>query len=175
MVFDQYEDYYEFEVPEYEGDVVEEDQEDTGDDSTYETDENYNSDETNSYYEEYPYDEELQEDGFVTEEEAIGLVNDYYSFINRGDYWSAYELIGGNWKASSPPVEEFAEGYTNTLSTTITETSVYLNDDNTCQVTITLKALESVDTSNRTSTYRLKYVVGYEDGLLKLLGGEVAQ
>jgi serine protease Do len=92
-----------------------------------------------------------------------------------GDYWSAYELIGGNWKASLPHVEEFAEGYTNTLSTTITETSVYLNDDNTGQVTIKLEALESVDTENRTSTYLLTYVVGYEDGVLKLIGGEVVQ
>jgi hypothetical protein len=29
MVFGQYEEYYEFEIPKYEGDVVEEDQEDT--------------------------------------------------------------------------------------------------------------------------------------------------
>ncbi|GGB43309.1 hypothetical protein [Fictibacillus barbaricus] len=48
-----------------------------------------------------------------------------------------------------------------------------MNEDSTYQVDITLEAYESVSTGEQTSTYYMSYVVGYEDGVVKLLGGEM--
>jgi serine protease Do len=44
--------------------------------------------------------------------------------VNAGQYELAYEMIGGNWKLSSPSLEEFAAGYAQTSSTTIIDSSV---------------------------------------------------
>lgn len=185
MVFEEYQEYYDFEVPEYEGDITEDYDEEYDSDTSYGTDEDYGVEEDESYTDEYqyveeypfeedyPYEEEYQDGQNLIEDEAAAVVDEYYNYINQGDYWSAYELIGGNWKASSPSVEEFAAGYANTLSTSILESSVRMNEDSTYQVDITLEAYESVSTGEQTSTYYMSYVVGYEDGVVKLLGGEM--
>jgi serine protease Do len=49
---------------------------------------------------------------------------------------------------------------------------VYDNGDGTFQVDLTLEAQEYVDDVEQTTQYELSYVVGLEDDVLKLLGGE---
>jgi serine protease Do len=148
-----YEEEYEFELPEYDGELYED----------YEGNEEYDSyTEPNDGVTEY-YD-------FIPDD-ALGVVYHYYDYLNAGQYEQAYELIGGNWKASSPSLEEFASGYAQTLHTTIIDPYVYDNGDGTYQVDLTIEAKEFVNDAEQISYYDLSYVVGLEDEVLKLLGG----
>ncbi|MQR94637.1 S1C family serine protease [Fictibacillus phosphorivorans] len=176
---------FDYEIPEYDGDLSEDY---SGEDSYYEddgtdadTDTGLNEEYSEEPYEEYEeddyyyedYDEEYDSSYEVTPDDAIYTVQEYYNYVNAGEYELAYDLIGGNWKASSPSLEEFAEGYAQTLYTTITNSSVSDNGDGTYQVDITLEAQEYVNDTEQTSVYNMSYVVGIEDDRLKLLGGEM--
>lgn len=147
-----YEEEYEFELPEYDGELYED----------YEGYEEYDSyTEPNDGVTEY-YD-------FIPDD-ALGVVYHYYDYLNAGQYEQAYELIGGNWKASSPSLEKFAAGYAQTLNTSIIDPYVYDNGDGTYQVDLTIEAQEFVSDGEQTSYYDLSYVIGLEDDVLKLLG-----
>lgn len=148
-----YEEEYEFELPEYDGELYE-------DYEGYE--EYYSYTEPNDGVTEY-YD-------FIPDD-ALGVVYHYYHYLNAGQYEQAYELIGGNWKASSPSLEKFAAGYAQTLQTTIIDPYVYDNGDGTYQVDLTIEAQEFVNDAEQISYYDLSYVVGLENDVLKLLDG----
>jgi serine protease Do len=163
MNLTNYEEDYEFEIPEYDGDIT--------DDYGEEYQEDYGTDAGLDVEEEYP-EEDPHHEG-LTSGNAVGAVYFYYEYINNRDYEQAYNLIGGNRKASLPSQEEFAAGYANTLSTSISITKMYMNNDGTYQVELTLEALEYVNNAEQTSYYEMSYVVGLEDGVPKLLGGEV--
>jgi serine protease Do len=163
MNLTDYQEDYEFEIPEYDGDIT--------DDYGEEYQEDYGTDAGLDVEEEYPEEDPYYEG--LTSGDAVGAVYFYYEYINSKDYEQAYNLIGGNWKASLPSQEEFAAGYTNTLSTSISITKMYMNDDGTYQVELTLEALEYVNNAEQTSYYEMSYVVGLEDGVPKLFGGEV--
>ncbi|ANC78782.1 hypothetical protein ABE65_019060 [Fictibacillus phosphorivorans] len=174
------EDYqYDYEVPEYDGDLSEEYEEYNEEDSY----EEYGSAEDAEIYEEYseePYEDEYYGEGFdssldLTSEYAESMVYTYYDYVNAGEYSLAYDLIGGNWKASSPSLEEFTEGYAQTLSTYITNSYVTDNGDGTFQVEITLEAQEYVNEGEQTSIYQVSYMVGIEDDMPKLLSGDVVE
>ncbi|MFG6496258.1 trypsin-like peptidase domain-containing protein [Fictibacillus sp. UD] len=169
---------YNYEVPIYEGDLTEDyDDEDSDEDYSqeYGTDEGYDIEE--EYSEEEPYEEDYYEEGpyaeGLTADEAVATVYTYYDYVNSGDYEQAYNLIGGNWKTTTPSLEEFAAGYEFTLSSIITDYSFHENGDGTFQVDISLEAQEYVNESERTSYYEVSYIVGFEDNVLKLLGGEM--
>jgi serine protease Do len=151
-----YEEEYEFELPEYDGDLY-------GDYGEHEEEKTYED------YESYEGDTEYYD--FIPDD-ALTVVYTYYDYVNTGQYEQAYDLIGGNWKASSPSIDEFAAGYAQTLHTTIIDPSVYDNGDGTYQVDLTIEAQEFVHEAERTSYYDLSYVVGLENDQLKLLGGE---
>jgi serine protease Do len=162
MSLSDYGEDYEFESPEYDGDIT--------DDYSGEYGEDYGTD-AGLDIEEYPEDDPYY-DG-LTSEDAAGAVYVYYEYINNRDYEQAYNLIGGGWKASLSSQEKFAAGYANTLSTSITITKMYMNEDGTYQVELTLEAQEYVNNSEQTSYYEMSYVVGLEDGIPKLLGGAI--
>jgi serine protease Do len=167
MKLSDYEEYYEFEVPEYDGDITDSYEEDYEE----ENDEGYGTDAGLDIEEEYPAEDPYPYE--LTSDEAAAIVFAYYDNVNAGFYEEAYNLIGGNWKASSPSLADFAAGYANTVNTTITYYTVHDNGNGTFQVDISLEAEEYVNESNRTSSYELSYVVGLEDGIPKLLGGEM--
>jgi serine protease Do len=50
---------------------------------------------------------------------------------------------------------------------------MYMNDDGTYQVELTLEEHEYVNNGEQTSYYEMSYVVGLEDGVTKLLDGDV--
>lgn len=163
MNLSDYEEEYVYEVPEYDGDLAED----------YEEYEEYEEEETYDEYESYtePYEGETEYYEYIPDD-ALTVVYQYYDYVNAGQYELAYDMIGGNWKLSSPSLEEFAAGYAKTSNTTIIDPYVYDNGDGTFQVDLTLEAQEYVDDVEQTTQYELSYVVGIEDDMLKLLGGE---
>ena len=54
------------------------------------------------------------------EPEAVQVIRDYYSAINRQDYRQAYLAWDRNGAASGQSFEQFKQGFANTTSTTIT-------------------------------------------------------
>jgi serine protease Do len=112
MNLSDYEENYEFEVPEYDGDITdyfEEDYEEEEDEG-YDTDTGLDIEE--EYPEEKPYDEERYH-YVLTSDVAAATVFAYYNNVNAGYYKDAYNLIGGNWKTSSPS-SRFCGIYANT-------------------------------------------------------------
>lgn len=168
---------FDYEIPEYDGDLSEDYNGENsyyGDDGTdADTDTGMNEEYSEEYYEDY--DEEYDFSYELTSDDAVYTVQEYYNYVNSGEYEMAYDLIGGNWKASSPSLEKFAQGYAQTLYTTITSSYVSDNGDGTYQVDITLEAQEYVKDTEQTSVYNMSYVVGIEDDRLKLLGGELLE
>ncbi|MFC7371110.1 S1C family serine protease [Fictibacillus iocasae] len=170
MTFAHFEEEYEFEVPEYDGDITEDYR---GDDYGEEYSEEYSDEYTDDYGDEGYPEETDGDDHYLTSYDAENAVYAFYDAVNRGSYPEAYEIIGGGWKATSPSLEDFAAGYENTLSTQITSSSVSDNGDGTFTVSISLTAEEYVDDTDKTSYYEMTYLVGLEDGYVKLLGGEM--
>jgi hypothetical protein len=53
------------------------------------------------------------------QQEAVQVIRDYYSAINRRDYAAAYSTWEGNGTASQQSFEQFRQGFANTASTSV--------------------------------------------------------
>ncbi|WP_137790956.1 hypothetical protein [Bacillus sp. E(2018)] len=129
MNLSDYEEEYVYEVPEYDGDFSEDYEEYDEEEEIY--------DEYESYTE--PYEGETEYYEYIPDD-ALTVVYQYYDYVNTGQYELAYDMIGGNWKLSSPSLEEFATAYAQTSSAMIIDPYVYDNGDGTFQVYLTLEA-----------------------------------
>jgi serine protease Do len=177
MTLSSYEDDYEFEVPEYSGEITEEYEEEykEGYDEEYHdsedydgyVDEEYDTGAGENSEEEYPFEEPVEELPRLTSDEATDLVFTYYDYINDGYHEEAYNLISGNWKASYPTLEEFTSDETNIRAATITSDTFYENGDGTIQVDV---IVESYDINHELNYYELSFFVGLENDIPMLLG-----
>jgi serine protease Do len=165
MNLTEYEEDFDYELPEYDGDLSEDYEE-------YDGGETNQEDEADAEYYSEPYEGDTEYYEFIPDD-ALAVVYAFYEYVNTRKYEQAYDLIGGNWKASSPSLEKFAAGYVQTLRTTIIDPTVYDNGNGTFQVDLTIEAQEYVNNAEQTSYYEMSYVVGLEDNILKLLGGEM--
>jgi len=107
-------------------------------------------------------------------EQARMLVKQYFVDINNKDYQSAYNLWGSAYQLHQTEAE-FAAGYANTLKDDVTFDQIITLPDGTVKVPITLKATEQTSTGQVVSTYKGQYIVGQENGALKLLSGTLTK
>lgn len=58
-------------------------------------------------------------DAEMLQQEAVQVIQDYYSAIDRRDYTQAYSAWEGEGKASQQSFEQFKQGFANTASTAV--------------------------------------------------------
>jgi serine/threonine-protein kinase len=109
-------------------------------------------------------------------QQATVVVQNYYDDINNHNYQAAYTLLGSNFQ-STHPYNQFASGYANTVHDDLTTGTVTAQSDGTFNVPATVVATENNTSGQGThqSTYQGFYIVGQENGTLKILSAQFSQ
>lgn len=107
-------------------------------------------------------------------QQAQAVVQAYFDDINNGDYHDAYDLWGATYQASHS-YSSFSSGFSQTINDTVTFTDFTTLQDGTIQVSITLQTLDQSSSGTTTNTFQGYYVVGQEDGVLKLLSAHITK
>jgi len=109
-------------------------------------------------------------------QQATAVVQNYYDDINNHNYQAAYNLLGSNFQ-STHPYNQFASGYANTVHDNLTTGTVTTQSDGTFNVPATIVATENNTSGQGThqSTYQGYYIVGQENGTLKILSANFSQ
>ena len=106
-------------------------------------------------------------------QQAQTLIQQYYTDINNKDYQDAYNL----WKydPNRQTYAAFSQGFAHTRHDDINFDNVTTLNDGTAKVSVTLTATEdaSSGTGTRTSVYKGYYIVGPQNGALKILSGQL--
>jgi hypothetical protein len=105
---------------------------------------------------------------------AQALIQEFYDDVNAHNYGAAYALLSDDWHKRQS-LQDFTVGYQNTAQSTPTIQSTQQLADGTFQVTITLVALESRNGTQVNSMYAGFYIVGIENGMLRLLSGHLTR
>ncbi len=113
--------------------------------------------------------------GNTLSQQAQTLIEQYYSDINHRDYHSAYNLWKNDPQRQS--YTSFSQGFAHTRNDQITIDNVTTLSDGTVKVSVTLNATEdaSSGTGTRTRVYKGYYIVGPQNGVLKILSGQLNQ
>jgi Tfp pilus assembly protein FimV len=107
----------------------------------------------------------------LTPATASALVQQFYSDVNAQHYSDAYALLSNEWHHQTS-LTDFSNGYQNTLNDTLKIEGTQTLADGTIQVNVQLQALEQhADGSRGTTVYAGFYVIGKEDGKLRILRG----
>jgi hypothetical protein len=101
-------------------------------------------------------------------DQAIALVQQFYTDINQKDYQTAYALTKDGFQQS---YAQFAQGFKDTLHDDISFESVEELPDKTIRVVITIKATENRPEGKRISTYHVAYIIGKQQDTYKILKG----
>jgi serine/threonine protein kinase len=101
------------------------------------------------------------------------VLQHFYDDINNKDYQAAYSLLGSQFQ-SSQPYNQFASGYAHTEHDNLTTGNVTALSDGTFKVPATIVATEDnvPGPGTHQSTYQGYYIVGQENGTLKILSGQ---
>lgn len=112
--------------------------------------------------------------GNTLSQQAQTLIQQYYTDINNKDYQDAYNLRSDLHQQT---YAAFSQGYAHTQHDDVTIDNVATLSDGTAKVSITLKATDDVPsgTGTRTSVYKGYYIVGPQNGVLKILSGKLNQ
>jgi flagellar basal body-associated protein FliL len=113
--------------------------------------------------------------GNTLSQQAQTLIEQYYTDINNRDYQDAYNL----WKNDPrrQTYTSFSQGFAHTRNDQLTVDNVTTLSDGTVKVSVTLNATEDAPsgTGTRTSAYKGYYIVGPQNGVLKILSGQLNQ
>jgi hypothetical protein len=107
------------------------------------------------------------------QEQAKALIEQYYNDVNNKDYQNAYNL----WKDNPQSIATFSQGYAHTQHDDITIDNVTTLSGGTVKVFVTLSATEdaSSGTGSQTRVYKGYYIIGPQNGVLKILSGQFSQ
>jgi serine/threonine protein kinase len=105
---------------------------------------------------------------------AAAMVQQYYDDINIRDYQDAYNLLGSQLQ-SNQPYNTFVSGYAQTEHDNIAIGTVSGLPDGTFKVPITIMATQDnvPGPGTHQSTYTGYYIVGLENGTLKILNASI--
>lgn len=98
------------------------------------------------------------------------LVKYLYGCITTKDYATAYLLWGIDWKTKTN-YDTYKSGFKNTDSVSVETISAVTGSDGAVKVNGTISAKEKVNGTTVTKNYKVTYLVGYENGVLKILDG----
>lgn len=104
------------------------------------------------------------------QDEAQYIVSYFYESLSMQDYVTAYSLLGSRWQ-SNLSYADFRKGYINTGAVSI-DSIIATKDGEQVKVTVEITAEERKDSGNVYSSYKLHYILAYENDILKILSGE---
>ena len=105
-------------------------------------------------------------------QQAQTLVQHYYDDINNKNYAASYALLGSQMQQNQQSYDQYTAGFADTQQDAITITSTSQQADGTVRVDLTLQATHTDSTQQ---TYQGYYIVGPENGSLKILSGQFQQ
>jgi flagellar basal body-associated protein FliL len=103
-------------------------------------------------------------------QQAQTLLQNYYSDINNKDYQDAYAMLGSQMQAQQQSYTNYVNGFSNTQQDTITITNTTQQSDGTVRLDVTLNATQNDGTQQTFTGY---YIIGQENGSLKILQGHL--
>jgi hypothetical protein len=109
--------------------------------------------------------------GNTLSQQAQTLIEQYYNDINNKDYQDAYNLRGDLPQQS---YTNFQQGYAHTQHVEITFGDITALNDGTAKVSLTLRATDNTPSGIRTSVFNGYYIVGPQNGVLKILSGQLS-
>ena len=104
------------------------------------------------------------------QDEAQYIVSYFYESLSMQDYVTAYSLLGSRWQ-SNLSYADFRQGYINT-GTVSMDSIIATKDGEQVKVTVEITAEERKDSGTVYSSYKLHYILAYENDILKILSGE---
>lgn len=104
------------------------------------------------------------------QDDAQYIVSYFYESLSMQDYVTAYSLLGSRWQ-SNLSYADFRQGYIQTGEVSI-DSIIASKDGDQVKVTVEITAEERKDTGTVYSSYKLDYVLGYENDILKILSGK---
>ncbi len=104
------------------------------------------------------------------QDEAQYIVSYFYESLSMQDYVTAYSLLGSRWQ-SNLSYADFRQGYINTGAVSI-DSIIATKDGEQVKVTVEITAEERKDSGTVYSSYKLHYILAYENDILKILSGE---
>lgn len=104
------------------------------------------------------------------QDDAQYIVSYFYESLSMQDYVTAYSLLGSRWQ-SNLSYADFRQGYIQTGEVSI-DSIIASKDGDQVKVTVEITAEERKDTGTVYSSYKIDYVLGYENDILKILSGE---
>lgn len=104
------------------------------------------------------------------QDDAQYIVSYFYESLSMQDYVTAYSLLGSRWQ-SNLSYADFRQGYIQTGEVSI-DSIIASKDGDQVKVTVEITAEERKDSGTVYSSYKLDYVLGYENDILKILSGE---
>jgi serine/threonine protein kinase len=104
----------------------------------------------------------------TTAQLAQDLVQQYYNDINKQDFQDAYQLWSASYR-SAHPFQDFEQGFASTTHDDVVFGKTATRSDGTVSVPLTLYVTDQSDTGLTIKAYQGSYIVGEEDGLLRLL------
>ncbi|ODP29817.1 Peptidase Do [Paenibacillus nuruki] len=104
------------------------------------------------------------------QDEAQYIVSYFYESLSMQDYVTAYSLLGSRWQ-SNLSYADFRQGYINTGAVSI-DSIIATKDGDQVKVTVEITAEERKDSGTVYSSYKLHYILAYENDILKILSGE---
>jgi hypothetical protein len=112
----------------------------------------------------------------TSSQQATVVVQHYYDDINSRDYQAAYSLLGSQFQ-SSQSYDQFASGYAHTEHDNLTTGAVKALSDGTFNVPAIIVATEDnvPGPGTHQSTYQGYYIVGNENGTLKILSANFSK
>jgi serine protease Do len=115
-------------------------------------------------------DDDADYDMPSVQDEGQYIVSYFYESLSRQDYVTAYSLLGSRWQ-SNLSYADFRQGYINTGEISI-DSIIASKDGDQVKVTVEITAEERKDTSTAYSSYKLDYILAYENDILKILSGK---
>ena len=104
-------------------------------------------------------------------EQAQTLLENYYSDINNKDYQDAYAMLGSAMQANQS-YSNYTNGYANTQQDQLNITKNTQQADGTVRLDVTLQATTTDGSIQNFTGY---YIIGQENGSLKILQGHLQQ
>src|SRR5437764_3051118 len=110
----------------------------------------------------------------TSSQQAQAVLQQFYENLNKRDYQSAYNLLGQKFQQGQS-FSNFAGGYAHTQHDDFTFDSITPLADGTVKVVMTINATEDAASGAgvQHSVYKGSYVVGQENGMWKILSGNL--
>ena len=105
-------------------------------------------------------------------QQAQTVLQNYYDDINNKNYSASYAMLGSQMQQNQQSYSQYQAGFANTQQDAITIIDSTQQSDGTVKLDVTLQA---TNTDGSQHTYQGYYIVGPENGSLKILSGQLTQ